>query len=139
MLATTTNVRCPGLNKIDQRRLEYILIKRIFHITTQSMSNSISSTGIYEPANYELDGFIHCSYVHQLISVLNRFYADANDLVLLAVDTDALQCPVIEENLEGGTELFPHIYGLIPDEAILKCYALTRDVAGRWVLPDQLV
>ena len=40
--------------------------------------------------------------------------------------------PVVAENLEGGEELFPHIYGPIPITAVTEVSMLTRDEYTGW-------
>jgi uncharacterized protein (DUF952 family) len=39
--------------------------------------------------------------------------------VLLHIDPARLQAPVRYENLEGGRELFPHVYGPVPVSAVV--------------------
>jgi uncharacterized protein (DUF952 family) len=36
----------------------------------------------------------------------------------------------VDENLEGGTELFPHIYGRLKMSAVKKVHAFPCDEAG---------
>jgi 2-haloacid dehalogenase len=52
---------------------------------------------------YDAEGFVHCSFTHQLPRVLDRHYADVDwsDLVLLEIDTDA--APVVVEDLGAGS------------------------------------
>ena len=48
-------------------------------------------------------------------------YADATaPLVVLVIDTEILDAPVVVENLEGGDEGFPHIYGALPASAVVE-------------------
>jgi len=67
------------------------------------------------------EGFIHASRSDQWQGVLTRFYADvAEPLVLLEIETDALDVPVVEEPPAPGiTETFPHVYGAIPVAAVV--------------------
>jgi len=65
-------------------------------------------------------GFIHCSYRDQVIRIADAIYADVPDLLLLIIDTDRLRSPVVAENLDGGTERFPHIYGPLNTDAVVK-------------------
>ena len=74
----------------------------------------------------EAAGFIHLSFHHQVPVVAQRFYADVPDLVLLTIDPDALVDEVRVENLEGGTELFPHLYGPLPLDAVTGWAPLPR-------------
>jgi uncharacterized protein (DUF952 family) len=57
--------------------------------------------------------------------------------VLLEVDVAAVGSPIRVENLEGGTEEFPHVYGPIPVAAVRQVRLMDRS-DGRWLLPDDL-
>jgi uncharacterized protein (DUF952 family) len=55
------------------------------------------------------DGFIHFSAAHQLRETARRHFAARTDLVLLAVEADALGPELRWEKSRGG-DLFPHLY-----------------------------
>lgn len=79
------------------------------------------------------DGFIHCSYAHQLEGVANRFYADLRELVILHVDPDRLDAEIrLEPSAEGADELFPHVYGPIPATAVIGTTRWERGDDGIW-------
>jgi glutathione S-transferase len=65
------------------------------------------------------EGFMHCSFAHQVRGVAERFYADVDRLVVLHLDRVRLE-PVlrIEPAAEGIDELFPHVYGTLPTDAV---------------------
>ena len=66
-------------------------------------------------------GFIHASYVDQLEGTHERFYADLSDLRLLVIDPTRLEANGIEvrpEAASGSGELFPHLYGPLPLDAV---------------------
>ena len=107
----------------------------IFHITSAEEARDAAQSGTYTPAAFEADGFIHCSYARQLPGVANRFFASRTGLVLLEINRDRLTCRVVDENLEGGTDLFPHIYGPLPMSAVVHVHELRRDAGGRLGLP----
>ena len=92
----------------------------IYHITSNQEWNLAQSKGEYEPHQFADEGFIHCSYEHQLETVIKRFFLGQKNLLVLKIDSAALDCEVIKENLEGGTELYPHVYGKLPLNAILS-------------------
>jgi uncharacterized protein (DUF952 family)/heme-degrading monooxygenase HmoA len=74
------------------------------------------------------EGFIHCSYAHQVEAVANRFYADLDRLLLLSIDTARLGVPVVvEPPFPGAPEAFPHIYGPIPLAAVVAVTESKRD------------
>lgn len=80
------------------------------------------------------EGFIHCSYRHQVEQIANAFYADLPDLVLLEIDPDELTVAVVDENLEGGAERFPHVYGPVPLHAITNATTWTRNAERTYAL-----
>ena len=55
------------------------------------------------------DGFIHFSTAGQLAETVAKHYAGKTDLVLVAVDADALGMTLVWERSRGG-DMFPHLY-----------------------------
>jgi uncharacterized protein (DUF952 family) len=109
-------------------------VKPIFHITSRTEAIDATRVGEYVPEAFEADGFIHSSYAHQLTRVADRHFRGGTDLVVLEIDPTALSCRVIDENLEGGAELFPHIYGRLPMSAVVRTHALLHRGDGRFEL-----
>lgn len=109
----------------------------IFHLTTKSEWKAAQAQGFYLPKGFPSEGFIHCSDHYQLKRVANTFYPTTPDLICLRIDTDRLEAPVVYENLEGGTMLFPHIYGSLPVEAVLGTFDVLFDEDGKRVLPPE--
>jgi uncharacterized protein (DUF952 family) len=69
------------------------------------------------------EGFIHASRDDDQVRTVQRaFYADLDDLVLLAIDTDGLD--VRDEPV--GNAVFPHIYGPIPLGAVVDVRPLPQ-------------
>ena len=73
----------------------------------------------YVPGGYANEGFIHLSKASQVEATAGRYYANRTDIVVLRIDANALTDEVVEENLLGGTELFPHLYGPCPRSAVV--------------------
>jgi uncharacterized protein (DUF952 family) len=107
-----------------------------YHITTAREAADAARLGIYGPKAFETEGFIHCSYPHQVRDVANRIFAGRPDLVLLEIDPTRLTCAVVDENLEGGPQLFPHIYGRLPLSAVVQIHQLPCGDDGRFELPE---
>ena len=107
----------------------------LYHITSSQEASEARKTGIYEPVAFEREGFIHCSHAHQVIAVANRIFRGRPDLVLLEIDPSALDCRVVEENLEGGTELFPHIYGRLKMSAVIRVHEFPCGSDGQFSVP----
>jgi uncharacterized protein (DUF952 family) len=106
---------------------------RLFHITTAHAAAAARQTGEYVPEAFDHEGFIHCSHAHQVEATANRIFAGRRDLVLLEIDAAHLTCRVIEENLEGGAELYPHLYGHLPMTAVVAVHRFAPDSTGRFV------
>ncbi len=102
----------------------------IYHITTSQDWERAKAEGSYSADSLSSEGFIHCSTSEQVQSTANRFYRNCQDLVLLHIDEKYLESVVIFENLEGGSTLFPHIYGPIPVTAIRDVQILSPGIDG---------
>jgi len=66
------------------------------------------------------EGYIHCSYAEQVAPTAARFYADLAEVVVLRIDPARLSSPVVEEDLVGAGEPFPHVYGPIDLAAVVE-------------------
>jgi uncharacterized protein (DUF952 family) len=80
------------------------------------------------------DGFLHFSLFEQLAGTLARHYAKQNDLVLVAVESDAL-CGALKFEPSSGGERYPHLYAPLPISAVKWVRALKRGEHGEFVLP----
>jgi len=99
----------------------------LFHVVPRSEWQRLPP-GPYHADSLARDGFIHCSYRHQVGAVVWRFFAGQADLLVLSIDTDLLTSPVREEEADDGQK-FPHVHGPINREAIV---AETPFAAGDW-------
>lgn len=91
--------------------------------------------GVYRADSLRDQGFIHCSYPHQIIRVADRVYRGQRGLVLLHIDPVRLDSMVVEED-GGGGELYPHVYGPINLDAVVKVERLEPGDDGSFTLPD---
>ncbi len=93
-------------------------MSEIFHITRSDDWKNAIEEGAYRADTLASQGFIHCSTRAQVVTVANRFYRGQGGLVLLEIVPERVQPEIRWENLEGGAELFPHIYGPLNLEAV---------------------
>jgi len=94
-------------------------VNRIFHIAPLAEWTRAQDQGWYTADSLHSEGFIHCSEEHQVVRVANQRFRGRKDLVLLHIDPARLDTEVRYENLEGGSELFPHIYGPVPVSSVV--------------------
>ena len=92
---------------------------RILHITTPALWEDAQRAGSYAADSLASEGFIHCSEPSQLDWVLERHFRGRSGLIVLQVDPSKVGAEIRYENLEGGTQLFPHVYGPIPCAAVV--------------------
>jgi glutathione S-transferase len=122
--------------------------RKIFHLMTSDVwaeqSGETALTESTRGASLAEVGYIHCSYLEQVEAVANAVYADlvdpdtvASALLLLEIDTALLKVEIRVENVEGGEESFPHVYGAVPVDAVTSVHEMV--VTGeRWTLPEAL-
>lgn len=65
-------------------------------------------------------GFIHCSKPHQAPVIADLVYAGRDDVVLLTVDTSKVPSEIRVEASDRPGETFPHIYGPLPVDAVVR-------------------
>ena len=97
-----------------------------------------ASKGVYVTDSLATEGFIHCSTPAQVLEVAESFYQGRKGLVLLTIDTSRVQAQLRYENLEGGAELYPHLYGPLNLEAVVSAVPFEPDAKGRFELPEPL-
>jgi uncharacterized protein (DUF952 family) len=90
---------------------------RIFHIVQSGVWANHSSE-FYEAESLSIEGFIHCSFVEQIDSVIDRYYKNVGEITLLEIDIAKLNSKLVVEPSTGG-ENYPHIYGPINKSAIV--------------------
>ncbi len=115
---------------------------QIFHLTSQAAWAAATTEGVYRLSTRGRTlgevGFVHCGYRDQVLDVAERLYPDAGELILLVIDPQRLGSPFRAENLEGGEELFPHIYGPLELDAVTQALPIRRGRDGRFRLPAHL-
>ena len=67
----------------------------------------------------ERDGFIHFSTAGQVEATAAKYFAGRTDLVLVEVDAAQLG-PLLRFEPSRDGALFPHLYGVLPLQAVLS-------------------
>jgi uncharacterized protein (DUF952 family) len=91
----------------------------IYHIAVLDDWVLHSNSATYQPPGYAREGFIHCSTQEQVPGVLQRYYAGVKNLILLHIDETKLSASLKYEEATNK-ELFPHVFGPINKEAIVR-------------------
>ena len=106
-----------------------------YKVLTAEQMASLERDGSFAGAPVDLeDGYIHLSTAAQLQETLDKHFTGQSDLWLAAVDLDALADAVKWEPSRGG-QLFPHIYGALPLDAVVAYSALHYEPDGSLRLP----
>ena len=82
--------------------------------------------GFYEADSLAIEGFIHASKEEQVKGVLDRYYQNIPDLLLLHIDETKLSCPLKFELAPSVNELFPHCFGAINIDAVVAVESYTE-------------
>jgi uncharacterized protein (DUF952 family) len=108
----------------------------ITHFTPRADWQRALEAGVYTHPSLENQGFIHCSTAEQVVAVANALASDWDDVVLLWIDEDKVANEIVYENLEGGDNLFPHIYGVLNLDAVVEVSDFMKNVKGEYTLPQ---
>ena len=108
----------------------------IYKICPEGLWREAERNGIFggAPADTQ-DGFIHFSTSVQVRETAARHFAGQGDLVLVAVDAEALG-PALRYEASRGGDLFPHLYGSLPLSAVRWVKPLPLDREGRHEFPE---
>lgn len=110
-------------------------MQSLYHIAPASEIERAARNGHYAPATLQSEAFIHCSYAHQVEAVLERYFKGQQNLVLLEIDPALVTARIVEENLVGGEQLYPHLYGPLPIAAVTAIRELISRPDGSFELP----
>ena len=118
----------------------------ILHLTNSANWIEAQQQGFITAPSLAAEGFIHCSTEHQMRDVANKYYRRATDMVLVHIDPAALTSPLKWEppaHIDGSPSLpdeplFPHIYGVINLDAVIRVINFPSKPDGSFDLPSQL-
>ena len=92
----------------------------IYHVVNKLSWEQALEQGFYEHPSLAAEGFIHLSKKEQVDGVLNRYYKDQKDLLLLHVDEKKLLAELKYENAPSVNEDFPHLFGRLNLDAVTE-------------------
>ncbi len=115
----------------------------IYHITSRTAWCEARQRGDYRADSLETEGFIHCSTNEQVIPVTEKYYKGQEGLLVLVIEPERLTSDLKWEPPSEGApppgvpegDLFPHIYGPINLEAVIRVLDLESQPDGRYSFP----
>lgn len=116
----------------------------ILHITPHAVWEQAQQGGIYRGDTLDAEGFIHFSTPAQVVTVANARFRGHPGLLLLVVDPALLkaelryEAPFETSSASEATEKFPHLYGPLNLEAVVRALPFDPNDEGWFSLPDDL-
>jgi len=92
----------------------------IYHIATKKKWDEALLKGYYETDSLAEEGFIHCSTKDQVAGVLERYYVGMKGLLMLKIEKEKVERPLIFELAGSINEVFPHIHGALNLSAVVE-------------------
>ena len=92
----------------------------IYHVVTALCWQQALQQGFYEAPSLLTEGFIHTSKEHQVKGVLDRYYKNSTNLLLLHINESKITAPLRYELAPSVNEQFPHIYGRLNLDAVVS-------------------
>lgn len=110
----------------------------IYKICPRTLWQAAEKAGRFDGAPVDLaDGYIHFSSGEQARETALRHFVEMDDLLLIAVDAEALGKELRWEPSRGGA-LFPHLYGSLPMSAVLHVAPLPVGPDGTHSFPADI-
>ena len=115
----------------------------ILHIVGESEWVKAVGRGSYVPPSLAEEGFVHCSTLAQVVATANRFYRGQHGLVVLCIEEERLAVELRYEKPAGASgeaagERFPHLYGELDVDAVVRVVELPCELDGSFRLPEGL-
>ena len=108
----------------------------IYKLLGQSAWEAAKTAGVFDGSAVDLaDGFIHFSPAPQVAETARRYFAGQDDVMLLAVEAEALGDGLRWEPSRGG-DLFPHLYGPLAASAVISSRRLALDADGAPIIGE---
>lgn len=109
----------------------------IIHSVNKEEFEKEIKSGKYGSLSVEKFGFIHCSDLDTYSLVAPNFREDYSERLILLIDTDKVSSEIKWE--DGGGLDFPHIYGLLEQDAIVGVFEHIWSEDRTWVPNEELI
>ncbi len=105
----------------------------ILHCMKKSLWEGRKNKLSWGEREIQTEGFIHCSTVEYFWRVAPNFKESADKLVILCIDENKLQSEVRFEDGDNWGRAYPHIYGLVNNDAVISVLPFLTDNNGDYV------
>lgn len=106
--------------------------RHIYHIIPKRVWNKAQKEKTYAPETLAEEGFIHCSYDNDLGESANRYFEGQDALYILEIDPKKVSAEVKYEESHTRHAIFPHIYGELNLDAVVRIHRLEADKEGKF-------
>jgi len=103
---------------------------RVYKVASQAEWALAEREGVFRGAAVDRrDGYIHLSDGGQVETTVALYFADRDDLVLVAIDSERFGNAIKWETSRGGA-LFPHLYAALPLDQVVWSKRFSSRAAG---------
>ncbi len=101
---------------------------KIYHVTEKHYFDNQMENGKYFSPTFNIEQFIHLSTEKQVNDTLQKYYLGKKSLILLHINVALIEN--LKYELANNGQYFPHIYGPILTEYIIKIEHLDIPTLG---------
>lgn len=94
--------------------------KVILHIIPAEEWDRVKEQQFYFSDRLKTEGFIRCATREQVLNAVEFIYKEKISLKLLYIDSQRVEAPIVYEDVYKTGEKFPHIYGALNLNAVIK-------------------
>jgi len=107
----------------------------ILHIAYRDEWQTAQAAGDYRADTLASEGFIHCSTPAQVLGPANEMFRGQSGLLLLVIDPARLAADLVYEDCYETGQAFPHIYGPLNLDAVVRAVPFPPNGDGGFSLP----
>ncbi len=121
-----------------ERKLYDAAASPVYHIIQQSAWKRALAGESYIPESVRTEGFIHCSTREQILLPANSLFRGQRDLILLEIEPARVTAEIVYEDCYQSGNAFPHIYGPLNLEAVVRTIPFPCQSDGSFSLPPAI-
>ena len=110
----------------------------ILHCLKKEHYDTLNESKFYGKDKIKKDGFIHCSDLNTFVYVSPNFMIENSPLVLLLIDTEKVEAPLIWEDFDGNGICYPHLYGELNMDSVVAVVPFLKDNLGNWIKNEEI-